>query len=234
MADSIGISPRRTKYLGPRTIIAGFAAAVCVLSACNAQVKAFSAVPRHICVGEPVHLQWNVVGSASVTMTPPNTALPDGPVESEGQATIAPTSRTVVALHVTRTLGRPTTSIQEIEVRTPTEKPEALTASMGDAQAQPGCSGGKVWATVRAEHFAADVKVATVTAHSGDGRIYDVQHAGRRATVAPATLTTVFAGTPIAGDWILSTPLIDGQTCATIPRNLVVDVITQCVPEQDE
>jgi hypothetical protein len=125
-------------------------------------------------------------------------------------------------------------SAQEIEVSTSTEKPEALTASMGDAQAQPGCNGGTVWATVHAEHFAADVKVAAVTSHSGDSRIYDVRHAGRRATVAPETLTTVFAGTPIAGDWILSTPLIDGQSCATIPRNLVIDVITQCAPEHDQ
>lgn len=132
------------------------------------------------------------------------------------------------------TLGNPRTSTQEIKVTTPTKKPETLTASMGDAQTQRGWSGGKIWATVRAEHFAADLKVATVTAHSGDGRIYDVKHAGRRATVAPATLTTVFAGAPIAGDWILSTPLIDDQTCATIPHNLVVNVTTQYVPQQDD
>jgi hypothetical protein len=117
-------------------------------------------------------------------------------------------------------------------VTNPSQKPEPLTASMGDAQARPGCSSSKVWATVHAKHFAADVKVATVTAHPGDGRIYDVQHAGLRATVAPETPTTAFAGTPIAGDWVLSTMLSDGQTCASIPHNLVVDVITQCVPEQ--
>jgi hypothetical protein len=100
---------------------------------------------------------------------------------------------------------------------------------MGDTKARPGCGGGKVWATVHAEHFAADVKVATVTAHPGDGRIYDVEHAGLRARVAPGSLATEFAGTPIAGDWVLTTPLSNGQTCATIPHNLVVDVITQCV-----
>jgi hypothetical protein len=206
---------------------------MCVLSACNAQVKTFDAAPRHICVGEPVHLQWNVVGSASVTVTPPDAGLPDGPVDGQGQATITPATKTVVALHVTSALGSPTTSTQEIEVISAKAKPEALTASMGDAQAIPGCSSGKVWATVRAQHFAADLKVAIVTAHPSDDRLYDVQHAGRRATVAPGKVTTVFAGTPIAGDWVLSTPLSDRETCATIPHNLVVDVITQCVPEQD-
>jgi hypothetical protein len=137
-------------------------ALACALTACNAQVKAFSAVPRHICAGERVQLQWNVVGSASVTVTPASNRLPDGPVESAGHATITPTTGTVVALHVTRTLGSPTTSTQEIEVTSPAEKPEPLTASMGDAEAWPGCSDGKVWATVHAEHFAVDLKVATV------------------------------------------------------------------------
>ncbi len=211
-----------------------FAAAVCVLSACSAQVKAFTAVPRHICAGEPVQLQWNVVGSANVTVTPPSSGLPDGPVESEGHATITPKTTTLVALHVTRTLGSPTTSTQEIEVTTATEKPEVLTASMGDAKASPGCSGGKVWATVHAQHFAANMNVATMSAHPGDRRIYEVQHAGLHATVAPEASTAAFAGVPIEGDWVLTTPLSNGQTCATVPRNLVIDVITQCRPEQEQ
>jgi hypothetical protein len=124
--------------------------------------------------------------------------------------------------------------MQEIEVTNPSQNPESLTASMGDVKSQPGCSGGKVWATVHAEHFATEMKVATVTSHIGDSRIYDVQHAGLRATVAPGTSTMAFAGTPIAGNWVLSTTLGEGQTCVSVPRNLVVDVITQCLPEQHQ
>jgi hypothetical protein len=199
-----------------------------MLTACNARVKEFSAVPRHICAGERVSLRWNVVGSANVTVTPPNSELPDGPVESTGQVTIAPTMKTVVALHVTRPLGEPTTSVQEIEVTNPSETAEVLAASMGDSKARPGCSSGKVWATVHVERFAADVKVATVASHPGDDRAYEVEHAGLHASVAPGTIATTFEGKPIAGDWLLTVPLNSGQTCATIPRNLVVNVITQC------
>jgi hypothetical protein len=72
------------------------AAMALVLSACNAQVKEFSAVPRHICAGERVELQWNVAGSASVTVTPPNAELPDGPVNDVGHATIGPTRADVL------------------------------------------------------------------------------------------------------------------------------------------
>lgn len=210
------------------------AIAACLLTACNAQVKSFSAVPRHICAGQRVELQWEVVGSASVTVTPPNTGLPDGPMASEGQATIVPSTTTQVALHVTRPLGSPTMSTQEIEVKTRSDKPEVLTASMGDVKAQPGCNGGKVWATVHAEHFATDVKVATVAAHAGDDRIYNVEHAGLHATVAPGAFATAFAGTAVAGEWVLRAPLAPGQTCATIAHNLVVDVFTQCATEQDQ
>jgi hypothetical protein len=125
-------------------------------------------------------------------------------------------------------LGQPTTSDQQIEVATRSDKPEVLAASMGDANARPGCRGGKAWATVHAEHFATDLKVATVATHPGDGRIYEVEHAGLHATVEPGATATAFAGTAIAGDWVLIVPLSSGQTCATMPHNLVVDVITQC------
>jgi hypothetical protein len=131
-------------------------------------------------------------------------------------------------------LGQPTTSDQEIEVATPAEKPEVLVASMGDVNAQPGCGGGKVWATVHAERFAGNLKVAAVGAHPGDGRIYEVEHAGLHATVAPEAMATAFAGTAIAGDWVLTAPLSSGQTCTTTPHNLVVDVITQCARQQDQ
>ena len=85
------------------------------------------------------------------------------------------------------------------------------------------------WAIVHAERFATDLRVATVAAHPGDGRIYEVEHAALHATVAPGAMATAFVGTTIAGDWVLTVPLSSGQTCATIPHNLVVDVITQCV-----
>lgn len=218
------------KYMTRAGAVMGIAALVCLLAGCAARVKSFSAVPRHVCAGEPVHIQWNVVGSASVTVTPPDAGLVDGPVASEGQATIRPAATTKVALHVTRMLGRSTTSTQEIQVTSAPRKPQVLAASMGDSDAQPGCAGGKAWATVHADRFAPDLKVSTVAAYPGDSRIYDVRHAGLDVAVAPGSPATALRDTPIAGDWILTVPLSPGQTCATIPHNLVIDVYTRCVP----
>ena len=191
-------------------------------------------MPRHICAGQRVEVHWSVVGSASVVVTPPSAGLPDGPVDSTGSATIAPATTTDVALHVTRPLGKPTTRTQKIEVRISSDQPEVLVASLGDRDAGPGCADGKVWATVHARRFAPEVKVANVATHAGDNRIYDVQHAGRRDTVAPGLVSTGFATTPIAGDWLLTAPLAGGQTCATAPHNLVIDVFTQCVPGRNQ
>jgi hypothetical protein len=197
-----------------------------VLGGCAAEVKSFSAVPRHVCAGEAVDLQWSVVGCPRMEVTPPSTALPDGPVSKEGHATIAPVTNTRVELHVTRLLGHPTTSVQDVLVTTATTEP--LTASLGDPEASPGCKGGRVWATVHVKRFASDVKVATVTTHPGDDRTYRVEHAGVRAQVKPGMTSSDFAGTPVAGDWALSAPVGKGQTCATVPPVLVVDAVTRC------
>lgn len=204
------------------------------LSACNAHVTAFTAEPRHICAGESVKLEWSVVGSARVKVDPPSASLPDGPVEDQGEATIAPNTSTRVELHVTRPLGNPTTSVQEIEVLRGKAKQEELVASLGDPAAAPGCKGGKVWATVHAKRFSGSVKVATVASNQKDDRIYQVEHAGLFATVSPGNVVTAFRGTPIAGDWALSASVGDGQTCATVPPVLVINVVTQCVAEDSQ
>jgi hypothetical protein len=199
--------------------------------ACTAQVKSFSVVPRHICRGGRVEVQWDVLGSPSIEAIPPNSGITNGPVASEGHATITPTATTQLRLHVARLIGSSTTSTQEIEVVTDGQESELMTASLSDGKASPGCGNGKVWATIHAERFASKVKVAIVASHPGDSRIYEVMHSGVNAKVEPAKPSTAFAGTPIAGDWALTVPLAADQTCETIPHNLVIDVTTQCAEE---
>jgi hypothetical protein len=201
-------------------------AAVSILAGCSAEVKAFSVVPRHICAGEPVDVRWSVSGAPVIAVVPPTAALPDGPVSKEGHATIAPATNTRVELDVTRPFGNRTTSVQEVLVTAATTEP--LTASLGDPAAQPGCKGGRVWATVHAKRFSSGVKVATVASHPGDDRTYQVEHAGIRATVVPGAAASDFAGTPLAGDWLLTAAIRQGETCATVPRVLVIDVLTRC------
>jgi hypothetical protein len=200
--------------------------AVAILAGCGAEVKAFSAVPRHICAGERVDVRWSVAGSPRIAVTPPSATLPDGPVSKEGHATIEPSTNTRVELHVTRPFGHPTTSVQEVLVTTGSTA--RLTASLGDPAAQPGCRGGRVWASVHAKRFSSEVEVATVASHPGDDRTYQVEHAGIHAIVTPGAPSSDFAGKPLAGDWLLSSPIGKGETCATVPRVLVIDAVTRC------
>src|SRR5437879_1883228 len=120
-------------------VLASALASVFLLAGCNAEVKAFSATPRHICPGERVALHWSVVGSATLNAMPPSAGVSNGPVGDEGDATITPGTTTSVKLHVSRVLGSPTTSTQEILVKAPDDHAELLTASMGDALATAGC-----------------------------------------------------------------------------------------------
>jgi hypothetical protein len=137
---------------------------------------------------------------------------------------------TSVELHVTRFLGHPTSSTQKLRVLGPSATPEPLTVSLADPSSN--CRDGKVWATVHPQRFSADLKVATVASHAGEGRTYSIAHAGVQGTVSPGTPSMKFAGLPIMGDWVLTSPLAPGEVCGTptLPRSLVVDVFTQCVP----
>ena len=205
-------------------------AAACLVAACSAHVNDFSAEPRHICPGQSVEVRWSVSGSATLTATPAVRGIVNGEVADEGRAVIAPTVPTDVALSVTRFLGSPTGATQKIEVKQATAKAEVVVASMGDSAAAPGCEGAKAWATVHVKRFAMDIKVGIVSAHEGDPRTYDVEHEGVRATVAPGTPSSAFAGKPISGDWLLTARLDPAQICHTpaIQNNVVVDVGTQC------
>ncbi len=211
----------------PLTIVA---ASAVVLLACDARVDQFSASLHYICPGQQVQLAWRVTGSGSMKSTPPLASFPDGPVDDEGQATVAPVATTTIVLHVTRFLGHATSSPQELRMLGPSTTPEPLSVSLADSSA--GCRDGKVWATVHPQRFSNDLKVATVAPHAEDGRTYDVAHGGVHATVRPGTIATAFAGMPIVGDWILTSTLAPGEACGTptLPRSLNVDVFAQCSP----
>ena len=88
-----------------------------------------------------------------------------------------------------------------------------------------------MWATVHAKRFAGDLKAVRVSSHPEDVHTYEIDHAGVHATLVPGATLPDFAATPIEGDWVLRLLLLPGEICGTttLPRNLVVDVYTQCV-----
>jgi hypothetical protein len=202
---------------------------VALVFGCNAKVREFEVSPRHICPGERVDLTWEVSGSASLSMTPPVVGVIQGDVASKGRLSLQPLVSTRVELHAKRAFGSSTTSAKQIDVRTTEKKPEALAASVAGPGA--GCAEGKVWATVRATHFAPTVRAAKLASHAGDRRSYEIEHAGVHAILTPGAVLTDFASTALVGDWVLTSPLAADEACGpSLPHNLSIDVFTSCVP----
>jgi len=198
---------------------------------CHPKIAKLEATPRHVCPGERVELVWEFSGSGTMTVTPSTASAPAGHVADRGTASIQPMAPTRVELRVTRTFGAPTGAQLDIEMA----QGESVAASIADDSA--ACSAGVVSSTAHLRNFAPDLAVALVGMQPGDSRAgYDVTHVDARthqpvtAHVAPAAPTDRFAGMPIGGDWVISSPLAAGESCdpPSLPNNLVVVAYTNC------
>lgn len=198
--------------------------------ACNAKVTRFDAVPRHVCSGDRVDLIWDFDGTGTMTISPAVAHAPSGRVPNHGTASIYPAGPTTVELHVTRVGGRPTGARIDIEI----SQSELVAASIADPSAS--CRDGVVASTAHVRNFAPDIEVVAIGVQPGDARSYDVSRLDERtqqmvtARVSSAAPTTRFAGLPINGDWILSSPQPPGASCdlSGLPSNLVVVAYTRC------
>lgn len=198
----------------------------------TAKITRFDAVPRHICPGDRVDLAWDFKGTGTLTVTPPTPHAPTGRVANRGTASIYPVVPTTVELRVTRIGARPNAARIDIEIR-----PSVLVAaSIADPSAS--CRDGVVTSTAHVRNLAPDIEVVAVGVEPGDARSYEVSHLDERtqqmvtARVSSAAPATSFAGLPVAGDWILSSPLPPGASCDSdspdLPSNLVVVAYTRC------
>lgn len=224
---NVGIARR-----APRIVRVGAWVAIASGTGCpNAKITRLDATPRHVCPGDQVELAWAFDGSGTMTVTPPIAQAPAGHVGDHGEAVIRPTTNTAVNLQVTRWGGEPAGGRLDIEIA----RAESLAASLADPGA--ACHDGVVTSTVHVKNFATGLTVLELEAPSSHARAgYDVTHVDARthqpvtAHVAPGAPATRFAGQPINGDWIISSPLAPGEACDSpgLPGNLIVTAYTQC------
>lgn len=197
----------------------------------NAKITRLDATPRHVCPGDPVEIAWAFDGAGTMTITPPTAQAPAGRVGNRGTAVLRPTTDTAVDLQVTRRGGEPAGGRLDIELA----RSETLAASLADESA--ACHDGVVTSTAHVKNFAADLTVLELDVPPSHARAgYDITHVDARtrepvtAHVAPGAPGTRFAGQPINGDWIISSPLAPGEACDSpgLPGNLIVIAYTQC------
>ncbi len=185
-----------------------------------AKIERFEALPRYACAGEAVTLSWKIKGDAELSIDP------DTPVEkAAGNRVIHPTANTRITLVANRFFHSSKPSIQEITVKQADSK--LVTAAVGD---EGTCADNVLRMPVKVSQFSDNVLVARVSAAADDGHTYAVEHEGHAGTVSPQAQSDAFAGTHINGDWVLAATLLPGEQCGTptLPRNLVVQVTTQC------
>jgi hypothetical protein len=194
-------------------------AIVFVLAGC-AKIESFEALPRYACVGEAVVLTWKIKGDAVLAVDPPTPT-----VNQDGRHVIHPRANTRVTLVAERFFDSSKPAVQEITVSQ--AESQLVTAPVDD---QGTCAGGVLRMPVTISQFSDAIKVARVSTAADDPHSYTVEHEGRSGMVAPNATSDAFAGTPINGAWTLSAALLPSEQCGTptLPRNLVVQVTTQC------
>lgn len=223
----------RTARMAPRIVrvTAWVAVAAGGMGCPRPKVTTLEATPRHICPGDRVKLVWEFDGSGTMTITPPIAQAPAGRVADHGAVDIRPTAKTTVDLQVTRPGREPMDRRLDIEIA----RSETLAASIADSSA--ACRDGAVISTAHIKNFAPDLTVLEVDAPPSHARVgYDITRVDERthqpvtAHVAPGAPTTRFTGLPLAGDWIISSPLAPGEACdpPQLPANLIVIAYTQC------
>lgn len=223
-----GVAPRAPRIV---RISAWVAIANGGMACHNAKITWLDATPRHVCPGDPVELAWAFDGSGTMTVTPTSAQAPAGRVGDHGKALFRPTVNTAVELQVTRWGGEPAGGRLDIEIA----RGETLAASLADRSA--ACHGGVITSTAHVQNFAPELTVLELDVPPSHARAgYDVSHVDPRthepvmAHVTPGAPATGFAGQPINGDWIISSPLAPGEACDSpgLPGNLIVIAYTQC------
>jgi hypothetical protein len=168
---------------------------------------------------------------------PEDMAAPHGHIDDSGTARFRPASATKVKLHVTRMFREPTNAEQDIEMDPGTE----VSASIADPSAS--CENGMISSTAHVSNFGG-LSVVVVGVAPGNKRTSltiardDPHHPGGRVTahVAADAPSRAFAGLPINGDWVISSPLLPGESCSgnqpVLPNSLIVYAYTSCNGER--
>ena len=199
-------------------------------ASCKPAIYSFEAKPNMSCPGTPFTLSWNASKTGTVTAKP--YALDFEVPERTGEKRVTtPDGTTRYHFHVENIWGEDN---REVDVRVPVSKPVPVGQSIVDDSAR--CTDGKLSVTAKAPPplWQSNLVVAQLTTLPGDPHTYHLEHAGKTADVAPGDTSSAFAGTLVAGDWLLSITLNSEEHCmapdapANVPLNLGVNLTTAC------
>lgn len=178
----------------------------CVLSC--ASIQSFDARPRNACEGDAVIVSWQATGRVSLRSLPD---LPDTvEVPEAGSRSFAVTAPTRFELEARGAFGDASAEA-EIDVA-----PQRHT--FGEI-ASCASEGGSLRAVMQLDtQLSPAFRIASVD--NVLSREIGVEKDGRTAHLAPGAQSAALSGLPVLGEWILTSPLSDGETCDATLRSI--------------
>lgn len=187
------------------------------LAGCAPKIARFDVLPHHVCARTPSAVTWKISGTPDLHLAPPLKPLAKQPL------IYAPEIDTVFTLRVKRWPRKPKVSETEVTVYPFTR----TQVSDDELPFRLSCEDGILTGILDRPLSEWDSKLVVVgTVGSDDARDLTVQHDGHSVTLtADMPSTTAFQGTPVAGIWRLSAPLLTAERCgspAAAPPALII------------
>jgi hypothetical protein len=186
-------------------------AIVCLAAACGPNIKEFTVTPRHICVGDTVHISFNARGAPYLTTV------------SRDSAAVRTTRYRLVAE------ARGKRAFREVDVTVFSDSAAPTLAFDTDTL---GTDSLRALGTLPADSWPDLLRIETISVDSS--RSVRVIHRGRSGVLLPGETGSTWAGTPVSGEWEVHAPILPGEeigsTARHPPTHLQLRVAVRCNP----
>jgi len=196
-------------------------------TSCAPAIYTFHVAPNRICAGDKVTLDWNASKTGTISAKPEQSA--PGDVPRTGTASVVPTSSVRYQLKVSNLWG---SAARDNDVELLAGRTLPIGNSVADPAHPASCTDStlSVTAVTPASAWSDRAIVGGVTTLAEDKHRYHIEHAGVKVDLAPGQVSQALQGTPVAGEWLLSVALLEGEKCRTptVPRNLGIQLVAAC------
>jgi hypothetical protein len=171
------------------------------MTAC-AQIKSFTVSPSTICPGETVEINWKASDNVTLAASPPLKGEGEGP--AEGQRALTPERSTRFTLKVSGLLK---SDQREWDVEVIPRQTDRLLGGIAR------CEGGFVTTSFNIEQKGTSSRALAASIANRYDRGLVINKDGIEVEIPSHGATDRFKATPVAGAWLIRTPLARDESC---------------------